>query len=338
LLSPQLLTDPVRHRADLENPAILISDLEVSHPNQLIPLVSAAIKAEIKTLVLVVTAIEDVGVGLLRDERTWSKIRVIPVKTPGAGLTDQMTHLEDLALLTGGQPILAVTKAKLENAKLAHLGRAWHAWASPDYFGVVGGKGEPAQVRRHVARLRQAASHSSDAGQRQKLQQRVGQLLGGAAVLSVGGITETEIRSTRATLERTAQAMRGAVADGILPGGGLALLACRPVLTERYHQSATPDERAAYGMLLRAIEEPLRTLAANAGYEPSAVMAQLNQAPPSYGFDARTGQVVELVTAGVFDIATTQKEAIRSAIAGAALALTIDTLVYSKKPTESMDP
>jgi len=157
-------------------------------------------------------------------------------------------------------------------------------------------------------------------------------------VLWVGGVTETEIKTRQMTAERAAQALRGAAAEGVVPGGGAALLACRPILQERQQHSANLEQRTAYTLLLRALEEPARTLFANAGYEASAVMSKLNRAEPGVGFDLKTGQVVDMVETGIFDIAATLKEAVHAAIAGAALALTIDTLVFHKNPPQSLEP
>jgi chaperonin GroEL len=260
------------------------------------------------------------------------------VKTPGFGLSDQAADLQDLALLTGGRPLLAAAGQTLESVKLEDLGRARRAWADPYNFGLSGGKGDSRQLRQHIAHLRTAHSRIEDLKEREKLQQRIGKLLGGSATLWIGGATESEIKIRKALAERTAQALRGAVQAGVLPGGGAALLACRPLLQERLDRSSSVDERAAYRILLRAVEEPARTLLSNAGYEASEIMAKINRAGVGYGFDLNSRQVVDMAQAGVFDVAQVQQEAVRAAIATAALALTIDVLVHRKKPQESLEP
>src|SRR6185369_16388080 len=136
-----------------------------------------------------------------------------------------------------------------------------------------------------------------------KLQQRIGKLIGGSATLYIGGATELELNARKELAERTAQTLRGAVLEGVLPGGGAALLACRPLLQVQLDRSNSTDERAAYRILLRAIEEPVRTLLSNAGYEASEILGQINRAGPGYGFDLNSRQVVDMAQAGIFDVA-----------------------------------
>jgi chaperonin GroEL len=338
LLSRQMVTDPARVRADLEEPAILISDIEVKDPRQLLPAMTLAAQAKFKNMIAVVRSISDLTIGLLTQEKTLEKLRVVPVKTPGSGLIDQAADLQDLAILTGGRPLVSAAGQALESVKPEDLGRARRAWADTYNFGLSGGKGDSRQLRQHIANLRAAYSRIEDLKEREKLQQRIGKLIGGSATLWIGGATELEIKTRKELAERTAQALRGAVLEGILPGGGAALLACQPLLQERLDQSNSADERAAYRILLRAMEEPARTLLSNAGYDASEIMAKISRAGVGYGFDLNTQQVVNMAQAGIFDVAQVQKEAVRAAIATAALALTIDVLVYHKKPQEALEP
>jgi chaperonin GroEL len=338
LLSRQMVTDQARARADLEEPAILISDIEVKDPRHLLPAMTLAVQAKFKTMMIVVRSISDLTIGLLTQEKTLEKLRVVPVKTPGFGLADQAADLQDLAILTGGRPLVSAAGQTLESVKAEDLGQARRAWADPHNFGLSGGKGEARQLRQHIANLRTAYSRIEDPKEREKLQQRIGKLIGGSATLWIGGATELEIKSRKELAERTAQVLRGAVMEGVLPGGGAALLTCRPLLQERLDQSSSVDERAAYRILLRAMEEPTRTLLSNAGHEASEIMAEINRAGLGYGFDLNTRQVVDMAQAGIFDVAQVQKEAVRAAIATAALALTIDVLVHHKKPRESLEP
>lgn len=338
LLSRQMVTDPARVRADLEEPAILISDIELKDPRQLLPAMTLAVQAKFKNMMVVVRSISDLTIGLLTQEKTLEKLRVVPVKTPGFGLTDQAADLQDLAILTGGRPLVSAAGQALESVKPEDLGRARRAWADPYNFGLSGGKGDSRQLRQHIANLRAAYSRIEDLKEREKLQQRIGKLIGGSATLWIGGATELEIKTRKELAERTAQVLRGAVLEGVLPGGGAALLACRPFLQERLDQSSSADERAAYRILLRAMEELARTLLSNAGYDASEIMAKINRAGVGYGFDLNTRQVVDMAQAGIFDVAQVQQEAVRAAIATAALALTIDVLVHHKKPQESLEP
>lgn len=338
LLSRQLVTDQAKVKAELEDAAILISDIAIKDPRQLLPAMTLAVQANVKHLLIVVKSITDLTIGLLTREKTLEKLRVVPVKTPGFGLTEQAANLQDLAILTGGRPLVAIAGHTLENIKVEDLGRARRAWADQHNFGLSGGKGNARQLRQHIAGLRAAFSRTDDPKEREKLQQRIGKLIGGSATLWVGGGTEIEIKTRKELAERTAQAVRGAVMEGVLPGGGAALLACRPMLQERLEQSAGADERAAYRIMLRAMEEPTRTLLENAGFGASGLMAEINRAGPGYSFDLNSQQVVNMAEAGIFDVATAQKEAIRAAISAAALALTVDVLVHRKKPDQSLEP
>jgi chaperonin GroEL len=172
---------------------------------------------------------------------------------------------------------------------------------------------------------------------RTKLRQRIGKLMGGAATLWVGGTTGIEIEARKALAQRTADALRGGILDGVLPGGGVSLLACRPALQAELEQATDSDTQAAYRILIKALEAPIRTILTNAGYDASEVMAEIKRVDPGWGFDVRSGQVVDMAETGVYDVASVQTAAVRSGIGGAALALTVDVMIHHKKPKESLD-
>lgn len=338
LLSRTMITDPTRSRADVENAAILITDMDIQDPRDLVPAFSAAVQANFKSVFIVAQKLSDEALAFINHEKTKEKLHVIAAKTPGAGLTDQAATLQDMAILTGGQALTRHAGQTLRDVRPEDLGHARRAWADKFNFGFSAGKGDPRVVREHIATLRRSYRNSTDTEARNTLQERIGKLLGGSATFWVGGTTKSEIESRKTLAKRTGQALRGAVIEGILPGGGIALLNCRPLLAEKLAQSSSADESAAYRILLRVIEEPIRTLLTNAGYNPSEIMGQIERAGPGYGFDLQSAKLVDMVEAGVFDVATVQKDAIRSAISSAALALTIDIMVHHKKPQESMEP
>lgn len=338
VLSRLMITDEKRQRTDLENAVIVISNLDVQEPQDLIPAVSIALKGGYKTMLLIVKRISDAALSVLVSEKTRAKIQVLAVETPGATLTDQAAFMEDLSILTGGHPLAKQAGQTLRDVRPPDLGRARRVWSDKTNSGLSGGKGKPRELRQHVARLRMAYYNSEDNEDRKKILERISKLMGGSATLWIGGSTESEIKARKELAERTAQAVRGAVIDGILPGGGLALLACRPALQARLEQSTAPAERAAYRILTEAAEEPLRALLTNAGHNPSRILAEINRAGPGYGFDLHREQVVNMVEAGIFDPAAVQKDAIRSAISSAALALTIEVTVHRRKPVVSMEP
>ena len=338
LLSRAMITDPTRSRADLENAAVLITDMQIEDPRDLVPALSHAVQGKMKAMFIVAQQLSDAAVGFLLNEKTKEKIHVIAAKTPGFGLTDQAATLQDMAILTGGRALTRHAGQTLRDVKVDDLGKTRRIWADKFNFGLSGGQGDPRMVREHIAQLRQAYRENTDLEAREQLQERISKLLGGSATLWVGGNTKTDIDTRKELAKRTGQALRGAVIEGMLPGGGVALLNCRPLLKERLEQSASAPEKAAYRILLRAVEEPIRTLLANAGRDPSEIMGHIDRAESGCGFDLQTGQVVDMTEAGVFDVATVQKEAVRSAISSAALALTIDVMVHHKKPTESVEP
>ena len=338
LLSRQMITDPGRSRADVEDAVVLISDCTVEDPRDLLPVITAAAQAKTKAMFIVAKKLSDVTVHLLTRKETKDKLHIIAAETPGATLTDQAGALQDLAILTGGRPIVSKGGETFRDVKLEDLGRVRRAWADSRNFGISGGHGDRRQLREHIAQLRAAYQHMEDLDQRKAVLQRIGKLLGGSATLWVGGVTKSEVDARKELASRTARAMRGAVLDGVLPGGGVALLSCRPALQKQLEQSSSPPERAAYNILLKALETPMRTLLTNAGYDPSGIIGDILRNGSGCGFDIQAGRVVNMADAGIFDVASVQRDAVRTAITSAALALTVDVVVHRKKPTVSYEP
>jgi chaperonin GroEL len=338
LLSRQMITDPGRSRADVEDAFVLISDCTVEDPRDLLPVVTAAVQAKGKAMFIVAKKLSDVTIHLLTRKETKDKLHIIAAEIPGSTLTEQAAALQDLAILTGGRPIVSKGGQTLRDAKVEDLGRVRRAWADSRNFGISGGHGDRRKLREYIAQLRQAYPHLEDADKRKSVLQRIGKLLGGSATLWVGGTTRSEVDARKELADRTARAMRGAVLDGVLPGGGVALLNCRPALQKRLEQSASLPERAAYNILLKAVEAPIRTLLANAGYEPSSILGDIFRNGDGCGFDLQTGQIANMTEAGIFDVASVQRDAVRTAISSAALALTVDVVVHRKKPTVSFEP
>jgi chaperonin GroEL len=335
IFSREMIPDPIIGRAQLEDTAILISDLEISDSQTMLQFLEAAVSANIKSLLLVAKTISEQALALLLLKSNQEKIRVVAVKSPGLSADDHREGLEDLAKLTGGRPSLQAAGDSLLNIQVSDFGFARRAWADQQYFGISGGKGDPRQLRQHIATLRTAFAKSDDSQRRKRLQERIGKLLGGSAVLWIGDPSPIAAQARKELAERTAEAMRGAMRSGVLPGGGLALLACKPFLLERYHQAKDADERAAYGILARAVEAPIRALLQNAGEEPVEVLAKIAAADRGWGYDVVQRKIVNMAETGIVDSAAVIHEAAYRAIHGAALALTVDVLIHRANPPEA---
>ena len=334
LVSRQMTANSTQTRTEFEDGAILISSLEIEQPQQLFPALEVALRHNIRSLLIVANKFSEAAIGFLLANKQPDKFLAIAVKTPGYGQEEQAWALEDLAVLTGGRPFIKAAGDTFDAIQPDHFGHARRVWADHRNFGIVGGKGDPRALRQHIATLRAACDQADGLVLRDKLLQRIGKLLGGSATLWVGGVTELEIEQRQEVAKRTAAAMRGAITDGIVPGGGVALLACQPALQARLDQSADPDARAAYRILLETMEAPARTIAANAGFDPSHVMAHVKLAGPGHGFDVVSGQVTDMTQTGIFDATSVQKAAVYSAIASAGLALTVDVLVHRQEQSE----
>ncbi len=339
LLSRQMLGQPAKLKVELENPAILITDFEIEDPHDLLPVLEIVVPSGIRSLLVVANKLSDSALSLLLANQAADKLKVIAVKTPGLTSDDQLAALEDMAILTGGRPFFKAARDTLQNIKREDLGQARKAWADQgSYFGVNGGKGNPRTLREHIAKLRAGHRVAEDKALREKLQQRIGKLMGGSATLHIGAATESEMNARKELAKRASDALRGAVVDGVLPGGGVSLLACRPALQRLIEKSTNPDERAAYRILVRALEEPIRTIISNSGGDVSETMAAIKAAGAGYGFDVTSGQVVNMLQAGIFDAATVQLAVVRSAVSSAALSLTIEVLIHKRVRQEVMVP
>ncbi|MCC7446021.1 MAG: chaperonin GroEL [Anaerolineae bacterium] len=335
--SPYMLPEQAGQATNLEEVAILLTDLTVDDPMQLVPILEMALQVGVRGLVIVARQLSARGIALLLvNQQKLTDFRVIAVRTPGLSDDEKAVALNDMAMAVGGQPILQAAGQTLQGVTIDDLGYARQAWANTTHFGVVGGGGDPRQLRSHLMTLRTLLRRTHDPAQRKSLQQRLGRLMGGSATLWVGGATNLEVTTRQELAQRTADSLRGAVLEGILPGGGAALLACCPALQEQYEQSVDPDERAACRILMEAAELPIRTILANAGVNADKVLARLDHGGVGCGYDVRTGQIVDMAQAGVLDVTAVQKAALRSAVAGAALALTVDVLVHRKRPEMAM--
>ena len=338
LMSRELMTAPLELKGEVENAAILMTNLTITDPMQLVPALEAARGADLSGLAVIALSLSPEAVAMLAANSKANGFRAIAAKVPGMGHTKQTAALNDMTILAGGQLFVKqMGKEDLSKVTLQDLGRARKVWANLKHVGIVGGKGDPRHLRRHIAELRSTYQRTSNREERQDLQERLGKLISGSATLTVGGGTTAEILARKEVAVQTCDAMRGVIMDGVLPGGGIAYLDCQPVLREKLDQATSPDERAAYNILIKALAEPLRTIFCNAGLDPGEIMGQINHAGPGHGFDIHSGQVVNMTEAGIFDSASVLKTAVQSAVASAALALTTEVLVHHKKPSAPVE-
>ena len=340
VLSRHFLSENPKLRVHMENAHILISDLDINEPAQIAHVMEVALAAKISALVIVANKLsESVLATVLSNQGKDKPLRILGVRSPSAARgEDSASALEDLVILTGGRPFHSVTSESLLTLKPDDFGKAGKVWADRQYFGVVSGKADPHLLRQHILRLRNAYKKTSEQDARERLQKRVGKLMGGSATLWIGGHNEVVINERKDWALRTATSLRGAIRDGVMPGGGISLLACRPALESQLDGASTPDERAAYNILLTALEVPARTILSNAGYNLAEKMYKISTAPAGFGFDVNTGEMVDLFKAGILDLAATQKAVVQAAVTSAALALTVETIVHHKTPDLALIP
>jgi chaperonin GroEL len=338
VVSKQMIHDVIQNRTVFENAAILVSDLDIEEAQELAPVIRAAVEANINRLVVMCAKASEQVQGLMVQSKTSEKLQIIGIKTPGIRSDVQMTFMDDVAALTGGKPLLKAAGITLASVTSEHFGYARRIWANEEYTGIVHPQGDPKRVRKYIDTLRTNLENAEKSTDRQILQDRIGKLLGGAAAIDVGGLTETEMETRKELAKRTADALRGAWREGVVPGGGAALLACRPALGQMLDGDDSLDARAAWNILRTGLESPFRAILTNSGYEPGRSLSDLERAGAGFGFDVISGQVCEMIPNGILDVATVQKQAVISAIRSAAMALTIDVLVHRKNPPVVTEP
>jgi chaperonin GroEL len=332
--SRSMLTEKGGTHVEIEEPAVLITDLEIEDADQLLRPMMIALRAGFSSMLILATKLSTSSLSVVMVNQDPEKFHALAVRAPGPDREEEAAAIEDMAILTGGRPFRQAVGDTLSSVEQSDLGRARRVWVEPERFGIVGAKGDPRKIREHIRLLKSRYDGALDPGARDLLQRRIGGLMGGAALIHVGGESEHAIEGRRTLAEQAAGSLRGALRDGVVPGGGVAFLSCRPALEARLAAAFDPDERAGYRILLEAMEAPARTIFANAGYEPSAVMARLAHAGVGSGFDVFSGQVVDVVETGIVDVASVARAAIGGAVSAAALALTVDVLVHPAQPEE----
>lgn len=338
LFSRTLLPADAARVVTLENPVIFLCDFEITDHTALFPVLQTAHSTGIKQLVIIARSLSEQAISLLVANNRMDKLRVIAVKLPGLNPTDRMDALDDISRLTGAKPFIVASGETLEAVSARHFGAARRVWADTKAFGIVGGAGDPAALREHLRGLRRVYHETNEADVRLRTLERLGVLMGSSVTLWVGGFTEPEINARKSLAQRAALTMRAAVQEGVVPGGGVALLNCRRALRDRLAAAHDTDEIAAYRTLIEALAAPAHAIYRNAGYDAGDVTGRLMHQHPDMGFDVVSGRVVNFCDAGILDSVLVLKTSVRNAITTAALALTIDSLVHIAKPEMMKTP
>ena len=327
-LSPYFVTDPERMEAVLENPVILIHEKKISSMKDLLPILEQVAKMG-KPMLIIAEDVEGEALATLVVNKLRGTLNIAAVKAPGFG-DRRKAMLEDIAILTGGSVISEDLGIKLENIKLEDLGRAKKITIDKDNTTIVEGNGSPTGIQGRVKTLRAQIEETSSDYDREKLQERRAKLVGGVAVIKVGAATETEMKEKKARVEDAMHATRAAVEEGIVPGGGVALVRAAKVL-EKFQCNAEgegdADEQIGVNIVRRALEEPLRQIVQNAGKEGAVVVEKVRGGKASYGFNAATEVYEDLVEAGVIDPAKVTRTALQNAASIAGLMLTTEAMV-----------
>jgi len=328
-LSPYFVTDPERMEAVLENPLILINEKKVSSMKDLLPLLEQVAKLG-KPMLIIAEDVEGEALATLVVNKLRGTLNIAAVKAPGFG-DRRKAMLEDIAILTGGRVISEDLGIKLENVKLEDLGRAKKITIDKDNTTIVEGVGKQSDLEGRVKTLRAQMEDTTSEYDREKLQERLAKLVGGVAVIKVGAATETEMKEKKARVEDAMHATRAAVEEGIVPGGGVALVRAAKAL-EKWQVNAAgegdPDEQIGVNIVRRALEEPLRQIVQNAGKEGAVVVERVrSEKNENIGFNAATETFEDLVKAGVIDPAKVTRTALQNAASIAGLMLTTEAMV-----------
>ncbi|MFT4065311.1 chaperonin GroEL [Paraburkholderia sp.] len=322
-LSPYFINNPDKQVAVLENPFVLLHDKKVSNIRDLLPVLEQVAKAG-RPLLIIAEDVEGEALATLVVNNIRGILKTVAVKAPGFG-DRRKAMLEDIAILTGGQVIAEETGLTLEKATLAELGQAKRIEVGKENTTIIDGAGEAANIEARVKQVRKQIEEATSDYDREKLQERVAKLAGGVAVIKVGAATEVEMKEKKARVEDALHATRAAVEEGIVAGGGVALIRARTAIAGL--KGANADQDAGIKIVLRAMEEPLRQIVTNGGEEASVVVAAVAAGKGNYGYNAATGEYADLVDAGVVDPTKVTRTALQNAASVAGLLLTTDAAV-----------
>jgi chaperonin GroEL len=331
-LSPYFVTDPDRMECVLEDVSILIHEKKISSMKDVLPLLEQTAKTG-KPLLIIAEDIEGEALATLVVNKLRGTLHCAAVKAPGFG-DRRKAMLEDIAVLIGGKAITEELGMKIENIKLEDLGRAKKVTIDKDNTTIVAGAGKAGEIEGRIKQLRTQIEDTTSDYDKEKLQERLAKLVGGVAVIKVGAATETELKEKKARVEDAMHATRAAVEEGIVSGGGTALLRCLPALDKlKLHD----DEAIGVNIVKRALEEPLRQIAQNAGHEGAVIVGRIRESKDeNFGFNAETGEFGDMIKAGVIDPAKVTRLALQNAASIVSLMLTTEVLIAESKDEDNL--
>ena len=328
-ISPYFITDPDRQEAVLEDPYVLIANQKIGSVQDLLPVLEKVMQTG-KPILVLSEDVEGEALATLVVNKIRGTFASVAVKAPGFG-ERRKAMLQDIAILTGGQVISEEIGLKLESVSLEMLGRARKVVVSKDDTTIVEGAGSAAEVLARVEQIRKEIENSDSDWDREKLSERLAKLSGGVAVLKVGAATEVELKEKKHRIEDAIQATRAAISEGIVPGGGVALLRAQSAIDKA--RGGTDDEKAGRQLVKRALEAPLRQIAVNAGHEGGVVVERVRELEGPNGFNAANGKYVDLLAEGIIDPAKVTRSTLQNAASVAALLITTEALV-AEQPSE----
>ncbi|OJB39612.1 chaperonin GroL [Burkholderia ubonensis] len=323
-LSPYFINNPDKQIAEIENTYILLHDKKISNIRELLPVLEQVAKSG-RPLLIIAEDVEGEALATLVVNNIRGILKTVAVKAPGFG-DRRKALLEDIAILTGGQVIAEETGLTLEKATLAELGQAKRIEVGKENTTVIDGAGDATSIQARVKQIRVQIDEATSDYDREKLQERVAKLAGGVAVIKVGGATEIEVKEKKDRVDDALHATRAAVEEGIVPGGGVALIRVKQAIRDL--TGANADQHAGIKIVLRALEEPLRQIVTNAGEEASVVVAKVVEGSGNFGYNAQTGEYGDLVESGVLDPTKVTRTALQNAASVAGLLLTTDATVH----------
>ncbi|HPU68422.1 MAG TPA: chaperonin GroEL [Acetomicrobium flavidum] len=333
-ISPYMITDPERMEATLEDAYILINDGKISNVKDLLPILEKVVQTG-KPLLIIAEDVEGEALATLVVNKLRGILQVCAVKAPGFG-DRRKAMLQDIAIVTGGQVVSEELGIKLENVDLSMLGRAKKVRVTKEETTIVEGAGDPEAIRKRAAQIKAELEEATSEYDKEKLQERLAKLVGGVAVIQVGAATETEQKELKHRIEDALSATRAAVEEGIVAGGGVALLNCMPAL-ESFINTLEDDEKIGAQVVLNALSEPMHLIAENAGFQGDVVIEKVRNLPKGHGLNAATGEYVDMIEEGIIDPLKVTRSALQNAGSIAAMVLTTEVLV-AEKPEKKEAP